>query len=85
MSEHVYLISISLPLMTLLLIFGMRYYAMIQQAKARLANDDAYRQLAAKAVAAQGDTALALAAITTSLEHLKARVAAVEKVLKEVE
>lgn len=85
MSEHVYLISIGLPLITLLLIFGMRYYALIQQAKARLANDDGYRQLAAKAAAAQTETALALASINTSLEHLKTRVAAVEKVLKEVE
>jgi hypothetical protein len=43
MSEHLYLLTISLLLGTILLVFGMRYFSAIQQAKARLANDDAYR------------------------------------------
>ena len=51
MSEHIFLITIGLPLATLLLIFGMKYFAAIAQAKARLASDEAYRQLAAQAVA----------------------------------
>jgi len=37
MSEHVYFLTIGLPLATLLLIFGMKYHAAIQQARARLA------------------------------------------------
>lgn len=85
MSEKVYLLTICLPLATILLIFGMRYVAAVQQARARLANDEAYRALAAKAAAAQAETATALASIGASLADVKARLAGVEKVLKEVE
>jgi hypothetical protein len=85
MHEHVYLLTIGLPLLTILLVFGMRYYAAVQQAKARLANDDAYRAIAEKAASAQADTANALAAMNATLADLKSRLAAVEKILKEVE
>ncbi|MDQ1813047.1 hypothetical protein RBA41_06985 [Massilia sp. CCM 9210] len=85
MSEHVFLITIGLPLATVLLIFGMKYFAAIQQAKARLASDEAYRQLAAQAAAAQTETAAALAAVNAHLAELKTRVAAVEKMLRDVE
>lgn len=85
MSEHLYLLSICLPLGTILLVFGMRYYAAVQQAKARLANDDAYRQTAEKAAAAQADTASALSAIQTELADVRMRLIAVEKILKAVE
>ena len=47
MAVYLYLLTICLPLATVLLIFGMRYVSAVQQAKARLANDDAYRQIAA--------------------------------------
>jgi hypothetical protein len=85
MHEHIYLLTIGLPLATILLVFAMRYYAAVQQAKARLANDDAYRDIAAKAVAAQAETANALASMNATLVELKSRLAAVEKILKEVE
>jgi Tfp pilus assembly protein PilO len=85
MSEHIFLITIGLPLATVLLIFGMKYFAAIAQAKARLASDEAYRQVAAQATAAQADTAAALAAINASLADIKTRVAAVEKMLRDVE
>jgi hypothetical protein len=85
MHEHVYLLTIGLPLLTILLVFGMRYYAAVQQAKARLANDDAYRAIAEKAASAQADTANALEAMNVTLADLKSRLAAVEKILKEVE
>ena len=78
MAEHVYLLTLFLPLGTVLLIFGMKYYAAVQQAKARLASDDAYRQVAEQAVAAQAETAAALA-------DLKMRLATIEKILREVE
>ena len=45
MSESLYLLSICLPLGAIVLVFGMRYFAATQQARARLANDEAYRQL----------------------------------------
>jgi predicted negative regulator of RcsB-dependent stress response len=85
MHEHVYLLTIGLPLLTILLVFGMRYYAAVQQAKARLANDDAYRAIAEKAASTQADTANALEAMNVTLADLKSRLAAVEKILKEVE
>lgn len=85
MSESVYLLTICLPLATILLVFGMRYFSAVQQAKARLANDDAYRQIAAQAAAAQARTATALSSIDATLADLRSRLAMVEKMLKEVE
>lgn len=85
MSQTVYLLTICLPLATLLLLFGMKYFAAVQQARARLANDEAYRQLAAQAGAAQADTAATLAAMSATLADLNGRLAALEKILREVE
>lgn len=85
MSETLYLLTICLPLVTILLIFGMRYFARVQQAKAHLAQDEAYRHIAAKAVTAQAGTATALASIDATLADLKSRLTQVENILKEVE
>ena len=85
MTEILYLLTLVLPLATILIVFGMRYYAKIQEAKARLANDDAYRQLAETASAAQSRTATSLAAMETTLSDLRTRLAAVETILKAVE
>jgi Tfp pilus assembly protein PilO len=85
MSEHLYLLSIGLPLATILLVFGMRYFAAIQQAKARLANDEAYRQIAEKAVAGQSENTIVLSSIQATLSDLRTRLTAIEKMLKEVE
>jgi hypothetical protein len=85
MHEHVYLLTIGLPLLTILLVFGMRYYAAVQQAKARLADEGAWRGIAEKAAAAQAETASALVSINDTLLELRSRMAAVEKILKEVE
>lgn len=85
MSERLYLLTLCLPLGTVLLVFGMRYVSAVFQAKARLANDDAYRQLAEKAAAAQAETAAALSHIQEVLSDVRPRLAAVEKILKDVE
>ena len=85
MSATLYLTTLCLPLGTALLIFGMRYFAAVQQARARLASDEAYRQVAEKAAAAQADTAAALAAIQQALGDVRTRLTAVEKILKDVE
>ncbi|MFA7263790.1 MAG: hypothetical protein WC068_12280 [Caulobacter sp.] len=77
MSTSLYVFSIGLPFATILLVFGMRYIAQIQQAKARLASDEAYHQIAEKAVADHGAAATALTSIET-------RLAAIEKILKDV-
>ena len=39
MSTTVYLLTICLPLATVLLVFGMKYFAMVRQAGARTARD----------------------------------------------
>ena len=85
MSEKIYLLTICLPLATILLVFGMRSLSAVMQARARLASDEAYRQLAEKASASQTATASALASIDATLAELNSRVAGVEKVLKEVD
>ena len=85
MTATYYLLTLVLPLATILIVFGMRYFATVQQAKARLANDDAYRQLAESASAAQSRTATSLAAMEASLSDVRTRMAAVETILKAVE
>jgi hypothetical protein len=80
-----YLLTLVLPLGTILIVFGVRYYALTQQARARLANDDAYRQLAESASAAQSRIATSLAAMEASLSDVHSRMAAVETILKAVE
>ncbi len=85
MSVFLYLLTICLPLATVLLVFGMRYASAVQQAKARLANDDAYRQISEKAAAAETETAAALASIGATLSDVGTRLAAIETILKQVE
>jgi hypothetical protein len=85
MSEPLYLLSIGLPLATILIVFGMKYFAAIRQAHARVLEDNAYRGLAQKAVAAQSDAAASLSALQSELSQINTRLAAVEKILKAVE
>jgi hypothetical protein len=85
MTITLYLLTLVLPLATILIVFGMRYGAAVQQAKARLANDGAYRQLAESASAAQSQIATSLAAMEVNLLDLRTHMAAVEAILKAVE
>jgi hypothetical protein len=85
MSEEMYALTIGLPLVTVMVIFVMKYVAAIQQARARQANDEAYRQLAERAVAAQVETQKALVAVQATLLELRQRTASVETILKQVE
>jgi hypothetical protein len=85
MTTTLYLLTLVLPLGTILIVFSARYYAIVQQAKARLANDEAYRQLAQSASAAHSQIAASLAAIDAGLSDLRSRMAAVETILKAVE
>lgn len=84
MSEPLYVFSIILPFATILAVFGMKYLSAALQARSRAANDDAYRKLAADAVTAQSGNAASLSAIQSELAEIKTRMAAVEKILKEV-
>jgi hypothetical protein len=85
MSQNLYLLTLCLPLGTILVVFGMRYYALVQQAKARLASDEAYRQLAEKAAAAESETAKTLTSMEVALADMRMRLVSVEKILKDVE
>ena len=85
MTATFYLLTLVLPLATILIVFAMRYRATVQQAEARLASDDAYRQLAESAAAAQSQIAASLAAMEAGLSDMRRRVAAVETILKAVE
>jgi Tfp pilus assembly protein PilO len=80
-----YLLTLCLPLATILIVFGMRYFAMIQQAKARLANDDAYRQVAEQSLAVQSASAATLSGVQATLTDVQSRLAAIETILKQVE
>jgi hypothetical protein len=84
MTTALYLMTLTLPLATILIVFGARYYANVLQARARLANDDAYRQLAERASAAQSQIAAKLAAMETQLTDIRSRMTAVETILKAV-
>lgn len=85
MSATVYLLTLSLPLAALMVIFGMKYFSEAFAARARLANDDAYRVLAEKAIAAQSENQASLTALQAELAKVSASLAAVEKILKQVE
>lgn len=71
MSESVYFLTICLPLGTILIVFGMRYRALVLQARAQAAGNV--------------DNAAALKTIADSLADVQARLAAIEKILKAVE
>ena len=85
MHTNIYLLTISLPFVTALLIFGMKYFAAVQQAKARLAQDEAYRQLSTGLAQSQAETAAQLASMAATLSRLESRTAAMEQILKQVE
>lgn len=84
MSEHVYLLTLSLPLATVLVIYGMKYWSAAFRARAESASAEAYRELAAKSAAAQAESAATLAAMQATLADMKGRLASVETMLKEV-
>jgi hypothetical protein len=71
MSESVYFLTICMPLGTILIVFGMRYRALVLQARAQAAGNV--------------DNAAALKAIADSLADVQARLAGIEKILKAVE
>jgi hypothetical protein len=71
MSESVYFLTLCLPLATILIVFGMRYRALVLQARAQAAGGSG--------------NAAALEKIASALADVQARLAGVEKILKQVE
>jgi signal transduction histidine kinase len=85
MTTAQYLIFVSPLVVTILVVFGMKYFSALFQARARMANDALYRTLAEKAVAVQSENQAALAAIRSDLTRFASSLATVEKILQQVE
>ncbi len=88
MSEHIesiFLAAFFFPSAAAVLVFFMKYVSAVLQARVRLGQDEAYREIAAKAAAAQAETAAALASFGPALAQIQSRLAVVEKILKDVE
>jgi hypothetical protein len=78
MSENSFLAAFFFPAVAVVLVFFMKYVSAVLQARVRLGQDEAYREIATRAAAAQAETA-------ALLSQILARVAVVEKILKDVE
>jgi hypothetical protein len=78
MSENMVFAAFFFPCAAAVIVFFMKYLSAILQARVRLAQDDAYRAVAAKAAEAHAETAAALA-------DIQAKLAAVMKILQAVE
>lgn len=72
-------------LLALVLIFGVKYITGIVQAWAHGANERQYRALAERSVAAQSEAQATLDAIQADLSKIASSLAAVEKILQQVE
>jgi hypothetical protein len=85
MPSWLYLLTIGLILGTILLVFGMKYFSALFQARARIAHEAAYRTIAEKAVAAQSENQAALSALHTELAKVVTSLANVEKILQQLD
>ncbi len=80
-----YLIFMSPLVITILVVFGMKYFSAMFQARARLANDALYQALAEKAVTVQAENQAVLAAIRADLTRFGTSLATVERILQQVD
>ena len=84
MSEQIYIFTLLVIAATFILGFGMRYLASRQAAQARTSKEEAYRDLAANAAHAQGEAVAQLTGLRAELSGVSARLAAIEKMLRDV-
>jgi hypothetical protein len=85
MNENIFFAAFFFPAAGAVIIFFMKYVSQILQARVRLGQDEAYREIATKAAAAQAATAAALSTQGATLAEIQSRLIALEKILKEVE
>ena len=85
MNENIFLAAFFFPAVAVVLVFFMKYVSVVLQARVRLGQDEAYREIAAKAATTQAETAAALSSFGTALAQIQSRIAVVEKILKDVE
>jgi hypothetical protein len=76
-----YLLFVSPFVATILLVFGMKYFSALFQARARIADDMTYRVLAEKVV----DMKSELAAVRVEISRVASSLAVLEKILQQVE
>ena len=81
MSAAHYLLFVSPFVITILVVFGMKYFSAVFQARARVANEAQYRALAEKTVGMASE----LSAIRAELAKVVSSLASVEKILRQVE
>ena len=79
-----YLLTLILPLVTILIVFGMKYWSAAVQSRAAKVGEESYRELAEKAVAVQRDNATAISAIQADVAKVSRSLASVENILKQV-
>jgi hypothetical protein len=75
--ENIFYAAFFFPAAAAVLVFSMKYGSAVLQARVRLGQDEAYRDIAAQAAAAQAATAAALA-------DIQSRLGTIEKILKDV-
>ena len=85
MSENAFFAAFFFPAAAAVLVFFMKYVSAVLQARVRLGQDEAYREIATKAATAQAETAAALFSFGKNLIEIQSRIAVVEKILKDVE
>lgn len=72
-------------LLAIVLVFGAKYFSAIAQAWAQRSSDRQYRILAEKVTSVQTETQAAMAGIQADLSRIATSLAAVEKILQQVE
>jgi hypothetical protein len=72
------------PAAAAVLVFFMKYVSAVLQARVRLGQDEAYRDLATKAAAAQAEAGAKLAGFGAALADIQSRLGTIEKILKDV-
>lgn len=71
-------------LVTIILVFAMKYFSSARQVRAQIAGDNAYRELVERTLKAQEESMASLASIRSSVTQIEGRLASVEKVLRDV-
>jgi signal transduction histidine kinase len=81
----IFLVVTIFVLVTVLLVFAMKYFSAARQARLTLTSEDRYRDLAEKAVKAHEESAATLASLKQTVSEIGGRLGNVERVLKDVE
>ena len=84
-TESIFLAAFFFPSAAAVLVFFMKYVSAVLQARVRLGQDEAYREIAARGTIAQTETTAQLLSFGTALAEIQARLAVVEHILKQVE